>query len=84
MLALLYRSVYTVIGGYITAVLAPNRPIRHVVILGTIGGFVAGTVGVIVGWNLSSHWYPIALALLAFPSVWLGGKLRAAHLKEKD
>ncbi len=75
LLALIYRTVYTVFGGYVTAVLAPNRPMRHVIILG-IMGLAAGTLGAIAGWNLSAHWYPIALAVLAFPSVWLGGKLK--------
>ncbi len=74
-LALFYRTVYTVLGGYVTARLAPSNPMRHVMILGIIGT-VAGTLGAIAGWNLSQHWYPIALAVLAYPSVWLGGKLK--------
>ena len=74
LVAFLYRSLYTVLGGYLTARLAPNRPMRHAVILGIVG-IVAGTVGVIVWWNLSEHWYPIALVLGALPCTWLGGKL---------
>ena len=74
--AFAYRSVYAVLGGYITAMLAPDKPMRLVTILGIIGTIV-GFVGVYVGWNLSHHWYPIALAVTAFPLVWLGGKLRA-------
>lgn len=31
--ALIYRSMYTVLGGYLTAKFAPNRPMRHVVVL---------------------------------------------------
>ena len=73
-LALVYRTVYTVLGGYITSKLAPTNPKKHVLILGIIGT-VAGIGGVVAGWNLSAHWYPIALALLAFPAVWLGGRL---------
>ena len=73
--ALVYRCIYTVAGGYVTAWLAPNRVIRHVTILGIIG-VVAGTIGVVVGWNLSEHWYPIAIAITAFPCTWFGGKLR--------
>ncbi len=76
MFALIYRSMYTVAGGYITARLAPDRPIRHAIILGIVG-IVAGTVGVIVAWNLSpQHWYPIALIIAALPCTWLGGKLK--------
>ena len=73
-LAFVYRSVYAVVGGYVTARLAPERPMRLVGILGVIGT-IGGLVGVIVGWNLSQHWYPIALAVTAFPLVWYGGKL---------
>jgi len=35
--ATIYRSVYTVTGGYLTAALAPHRPMLYAVILGVIG-----------------------------------------------
>lgn len=77
-LALAYRTAYTVLGGYITAKLAPTRPMKHVFILASIGT-LAATVGLIATWGkgLGPEWYPIALAILAFPSVWLGGRLKA-------
>lgn len=75
LLAFAYRTVFTVIGGYVTAALAPANPTKHVTILGIIGA-VMGCIGIYVGWELSEHWYPIALAVAAFPSVWLGGKLK--------
>ncbi len=74
-LALLYRSAYTVLGGYVTAMLAPQNPMKHVKVLAVIGT-IGGVIGMIVGWNLSEHWYPIALAVTAYPLVWWGGKLR--------
>ena len=74
-LALIYRSAYTVAGGYVTARLAPNRPMRHAIILGCIG-IVAGTIGAVVGWKLQHHWYPISLIVTALPCSWLGGKLK--------
>ena len=74
-LAFVYRSVYTIVGGYVTASLAPINPKRLVTILGILGT-VAGLAGVVVGWNLSAHWYPIALAVTAYPFVWFGGKLK--------
>lgn len=73
-LALIYRTIFTVAGGYVTARLAPVNPMRHIIVLGVLGT-IGGIVGVVVGWDLSSHWYPIALAVLAFPSVWVGGRL---------
>lgn len=75
--ATIYRSIYTVAGGYITAALAPDPKMRYVLILGIIG-VVAGTLGAIaaIPMKISPIWYPIALVVLALPCVWLGGKLR--------
>jgi len=75
--ATIYRSIFTVGGGYLTAALAPNRPMLYAVILGLFG-IAAGTAGAIVmiPRNLGPTWYPIALVVLALPCTWLGGKLR--------
>ena len=74
-LALFYRGIYTIASGYVTATLAPNKPMRHAVILGIIG--VAVTIlGTIANWDKSAAWYPIALILITLPCTWLGGKLR--------
>ncbi len=75
--ATIYRSIYTVAGGYLTAALAPDRPMRYVLILGVIGT-AAGIVAAIVTipMQLGPAWYPIALAVLALPCTWLGGKLK--------
>ena len=76
--ATIYRSIFTVVGGYITAALAPNLRMRYVMILGLIG-VAASTFGAIVTipMGLGPAWYPIALAALALPCAWLGGKLKA-------
>jgi hypothetical protein len=75
--ATIYRSIYTIAGGYITAALAPNPPMLYVWILGTIG-VVASTLAAFatIPLEIAPAWYPIALAVLALPGVWLGGKLR--------
>ena len=75
-LALAYRSVYTVIGGYVTAKLAPHSPMRHVWILAGIG-FVVAVAGAIatIPMKLGPAWYPIVLAIIGVPCVWLGGVL---------
>jgi hypothetical protein len=75
-LALAYRSLFSVAGGFVTAWLAPRSPMRHVIILAVIGT-AGGIAGVLATWNLNlgPHWYPIALAVTAFPLVWLGGRL---------
>jgi hypothetical protein len=76
LLALSYRIIYTIMGNYFTARLAPQSPMRHVWILGFIGLFL-GTMGAIatVPMNLGPAWYPIAIALTALPCSWAGGAL---------
>jgi len=78
-LASVYRLVFTVLGGYMTAALAPRAPMIHVVILGTIGA-LAATAGAVSTWNagpeFGPHWYPVLLVVTALPCVWAGGVLR--------
>ena len=83
-LATVYRVVYTVLGGYLTAALAPRRPMSHVMVLGAIG-IVAATVGVVATWNagpaFGPRWYPLLLLVTALPCVWAGGLLRARQVR---
>jgi len=74
-LCLVYRIIYAVVGGYVTAALAPQNAMKHVRVLAVIG-LVMATMGVIAFWNLGSQWFPILLALSTYPSVWYGGKLK--------
>jgi hypothetical protein len=83
LLATSYRSVYGVFGSYITARLAPDRPLQHA-LAGGVVGLVLSIVGVVMAWNkvatLGPHWYPLALVATALPCAWLGGKLRVMQL----
>ena len=79
-LALAYRIVYGIAGGYLTARLAPDKPVKHAVVLGAIG-FVLSLAGAAATWNrgpeFGPKWYPIALIVIAIPTAWLGGKLKS-------
>jgi hypothetical protein len=75
LLVVLYRQLYVAIGAYITAALAPDKPMTHAMILAGIG-FVLGIVGAIVMWHIPPHWYPISLVVLGWPSAWIGARLR--------
>ncbi|MBI1797449.1 MAG: hypothetical protein HYR74_10405 [Candidatus Eisenbacteria bacterium] len=76
LLATSYRIVISVGGAWLTARLAPDKPMKHALILGLVG-VVLGLVGVAATWNLGlgPRWYPISLVVLAIPQCWLGGKL---------
>lgn len=72
-----YRLVISIAGAWLTARLAPERPLRHALILGVIGT-ILGTLGAVQTWNLGlgPHWYAVSLAVLAIPQCWFGGWLR--------
>jgi hypothetical protein len=74
-----YRIVYGIVGGYITARLAPDKPLKHAIVLGAIG-FVLSLAGAAATWNRGGEfgpkWYPLALIIIAIPTAWLGGKLK--------
>lgn len=78
-LAFAYRIVYGIVGGYITARIAPNQPVKHALLLGVIG-FVLSLAGAAATWNrgpeFGPKWYPLALIVIAIPTAWLGGKLK--------
>jgi hypothetical protein len=76
MVAVLYRTIFGVTGGYIAARLAPRLPLRHAVILGVVGVVVSlgGAVAAIAA-DLGPVWYPMILVALALPTAWLGGAL---------
>ena len=82
-MAAAYRALFTIAGGYITARLAPNRPMRHAWILAAIGQ-AAGIAGVVAwyvvgGAELGPSWYAILIAAEAVPCVWIGGRLATAR-----
>ncbi len=83
-LATLYRVVYGILGGYVTARLAPARPMLHAMIGGALG-FVVSIVGAVATWNKGAeygpHWYPLALIVTALPCAWLGGWFRERQLQ---
>jgi hypothetical protein len=77
--ATLYRTIYGVVGSYITAALAPWKPMKHSLIGGAIGFVLSGlgVVGAVMeGPNMGPLWYPIALLIGVLPAAWLGAKIR--------
>ena len=71
-----YRAVFSLIGCYITARLAPHSPMKHALALGIVGVLLS-TVGAIAtaNMNLGPSWYAWTLVVISLPIAWLGGKL---------
>lgn len=84
-LATSYRIIIGIAGAWVTARLAPHKPMKHALILGSVGTVLA-LVGVAASWGkgLGPDWYPIALAVLAIPQSWLGGRLFEMQLNGKS
>jgi uncharacterized membrane protein YeaQ/YmgE (transglycosylase-associated protein family) len=84
-LATAYRIVFGIVGSYVAARLAPDRPMRHAMIAGFIG-FIVSIAGAAVTWNkgpaFGRHWYPLALIVTALPCAWVGGWLRERQLRQ--
>ncbi|MEL7835132.1 hypothetical protein [Fodinibius sp. Rm-B-1B1-1] len=69
-----YRAVYSLIGCYITAKIAPHSPMKHALALGLLG-VVISSVGAVMAADLGPAWYAWTLVIIAMPIAWLGGKL---------
>ena len=77
-LAATYRILFTVLGGYVTARLAPSKSLKHALVLGSIGSVLAlagmlATLG--RGPGFGPLWYPLSLVVTALPTCWLGARI---------
>jgi len=71
---LFYRAVFSLIGSYLSAKLAPQNPMKHALALGVLG-LVISSIGAIVASDLGPGWYAWTLAAISLPVAWLGGRL---------
>jgi len=78
LLATAYRTVDGVVGSYVTARLAPHRPMAHSM-AGAVLGLAVATAGAVATWNagpeFGPHWYPLALIATVLPCAWAGASL---------
>jgi len=86
LLATAYRIIFGIAGSYVTARLAPGRPMQHA-LLGGLIALALSIVGAAVTWNggpaFGPHWYPLALVVTVLPTAWAGGKLRLMQLRAR-
>lgn len=69
-------TMYSVLGGWVTARLAPLRPWAHLLGL-MIWGELLGLVSAVVTWGQTQEWYQIGLLVMWTPAVVLGGWIHA-------
>jgi surface polysaccharide O-acyltransferase-like enzyme len=79
-IAAFYRVLYGVLGGYVTARFAPDRPMQHALALGAVG-LVLSTAGAVAMWSAGPHWYPLAVIAMSLPCSWAGGWLHTKQFR---
>jgi hypothetical protein len=63
-----YRAVFSLLGCYLTAKLAPQNPMRHALILGGIGTLLSATGAIVTAdMNLGPAWYAWSLVVIPLP-----------------
>lgn len=83
LLTLAYVGVFAVSGCYLTARVAPNRPMLHALVLGLLG-LVLQAAGTWAMWDTAPAWYHLASLSLVLPFAWLGGRMREVELARGD
>ncbi len=73
-LSLISAAVYATVGCYLTARLAPARPMWHALLLGVLVLLFTGTNTTVL-WTLAATWYKVASLALVMPCAWIGGWL---------
>ncbi|MBC7877661.1 MAG: hypothetical protein H7Y59_10880 [Anaerolineales bacterium] len=75
----IYGCAFAVIGGYITARLAPSHPFNHALVLGILMALFAALTGYMVSvapstpeYAAQPGWYYPTLAITVLPSILLG------------
>ena len=78
LLALGYRVILGVVAAWLTARLAPWKPMKHVWIQAGIGQVIGilGIMPVLMKPEMFGPlWYPVLLAVTVIPCAWLGGRI---------
>ena len=74
-----YVGVFGIVGCYVTARLAPSRPLLHALIMGGIA--LAMSIPMTISmWNDAPAWFNVYNLLAVMPYAWIGGTLREREL----
>jgi hypothetical protein len=75
-----YVAVFAIAGCWLAAFLAPDRPMRHALILGVLG-LAFNVIGVVTTWGQRPLWAVVVNLALVMPYAWIGGRLRERQLE---
>src|SRR5436190_23023342 len=70
-----YTSAFGVVSSYLTATLAPGRPVMHALVLGGIV-FLFALGGLVGSWQGAPVWFNVGFLATVVASAWLGGIIR--------
>jgi hypothetical protein len=74
-----YVALFGILGCYVTARLAPSRPMLHALVLGALA--LAMSIPLTIqNWNDAPAWFNIYNLLAVMPYAWLGGGIREREL----
>ena len=77
---LAYVGIIATAGCWLAARLAPDRPMRHALILGALG-LVFNIAGTAARWDTAPAWYHIVALATVMLWAWLGGSIRERQLR---
>ncbi|HEX6371312.1 MAG TPA: hypothetical protein VF006_20505 [Longimicrobium sp.] len=77
---LAYVALYGILGCYVTARLAPSRPMLHALIVGGLALAMSIPVTISV-WNDTPAWFNVYNLLAVMPYAWIGGRIRERELQ---
>jgi hypothetical protein len=72
---LFYTAIFGVIGGYVAARIAIQRPLLHAAILGGIM-LAFSALSAVLLWSTAPPWYHLATLAMVLPVALIGGKIR--------
>jgi hypothetical protein len=76
-----YSLLFSVLGGYITALIARRKEIQHALALGVLQ-FLMGIVATIKFFDTAPLWFHVLFLTLLIPANVLGGQLRAMQKRK--
>ncbi|MEW6129371.1 MAG: hypothetical protein AB1757_20190 [Acidobacteriota bacterium] len=83
LLMMLYSLSFSVLGGFVTGILAKRDELKHAFFLGLLQ-FAMGLMATIQFWDMAPIWYHIIFMGLLIPANMFGGWLRAKQQSQKS